>query len=297
MAVMEDGGDSSSQEAMPNSSADEASLLGLDLCSSGLMAVDSHRERLQTDSLDVPGVADRSMSIDSAYGTLSPESLRERPGQGEEDEEEEEDDTEGEAEETEGQELVEESDEEDPTRMGSLLSITNSAKLRRCTPVQYHQRCLQNIKCHSEDNLLQRVQGGVDARRNAGNVTRSRLANRRAGLIHSRSLSQLNKQDFLFQAEHADSAEDLSARCDSSGALTDTSECTDTQQVQSTLTAADGKIMSSLSLGESGGCEEPEDTEPGEARRSPTQQHKKLTLAHLYRIRTTVMLNSTLSAS
>nr|XP_023690782.1 pleckstrin homology domain-containing family G member 5 isoform X2 [Paramormyrops kingsleyae] len=301
VAVMEDGGDSSSQEAIPNGSADEASLVGVDVCSSGLMAVESHREGLQTDSLDVPGTADRSMSIDSAYGTLSPESLlrqlslRERPGQGEEDEE----DTEGEAEETEGEELVEESDEEDPTRMGSQLSVTDSVKLRRCTPVQKHQRCLQNlaIKCHSEDNLLQRTQGGVEARCSAGNVMRTRLANRRAGLIHSRSLSQLNKQDFLFQAEHADSAEDLSARCDSSGALTDTSECTDSRQVQSTLTGSDGEMTSSFSLGESGGSEEPEDTEPEVARRSPMQQHKKLTLAHLYRIRTTVMLNSTLSAS
>ncbi|XP_048872187.1 LOW QUALITY PROTEIN: pleckstrin homology domain-containing family G member 5 [Brienomyrus brachyistius] len=300
VAVMEDGGDSSSQEAIPNSSADEASLVGVDVCSSGSMTVESHRDGLQTDSLDVPGAADRSMSLDSAYGTLSPESLfrqlslREKPGQGEEDAEEEEEDMEGEAEEEEGEEQVEGPDEEDPTRTGSQLSVTNSIKLRRCAPVQHHQRCLQNlaIKCHSEDNLLQRVQGGVEARCNASNVMRTRLANRRAGLIHSRSLSQLNKQDFPFQAKHADSADDLSARCDSSGALTDNSECADSQQVQGALTGSDGKITASFSLGESAGSEE-----PGVARRSPTQQHKKLTLAHLYRIRTTVMLNSTLSAS
>uniref|UniRef100_A0A8C9WJJ0 Pleckstrin homology and RhoGEF domain containing G5 n=1 Tax=Scleropages formosus TaxID=113540 RepID=A0A8C9WJJ0_SCLFO len=84
------------------------------------------------DSPGIPGSLEldpqcRSMSMDSAYGTLSPESLlrelnlKEKPGQGEEE------------------------------------SVTNSFKLRRRPPVQPRLHCLQNYahKSRSEDNLLQ----------------------------------------------------------------------------------------------------------------------------------------------
>uniref|UniRef100_A0A8C7P1H7 Pleckstrin homology and RhoGEF domain containing G5 n=1 Tax=Oncorhynchus mykiss TaxID=8022 RepID=A0A8C7P1H7_ONCMY len=53
----------------------------------------------------------------------------------------------------------------------------------------------------------------------------------------------------------------------------------------------EGKCSKSLTAGG------PEEQSLAKSRKSPAQQHKKLTLAQLYRIRTTLVLNSTLTAS
>ncbi|MBN3317177.1 PKHG5 protein, partial [Atractosteus spatula] len=171
----------------------------------------------------------RSLSMDSAYGTLSPGDLarRDRQGQSEEEEEEEE--------ETEG----EEAETEEDTTSGELqLSAGRSSRIQRRSPVEPRRRGSQGstLKSRSEDNLLQLL----------GHACRS------------------------------------AAHGGRSGKLTDTLKRAEACRAQR------------------------EQGSPGEtetARRSPSesqtpvQQHKKLTVAQLYRIRTTMVLNSTLTAS
>lgn len=120
----------------------------------------------------------RSHSMDSAYGTLSPESLLElqsRAAASEEEstEEDREAEAEGEVEEEEAehaqtedveaeeeQEEGDEGEEDDGSSDGSRLSVAHRIKPRRRPPVHHRLQSLQKLgfKCRSEDNLLQLIQ-------------------------------------------------------------------------------------------------------------------------------------------
>ncbi|XP_077584023.1 pleckstrin homology domain-containing family G member 5 isoform X1 [Stigmatopora nigra] len=194
----------------------------------------------------------RSLSMDSAYGTLSPVSLlRElQPPQSEEEGTEEED------------------EEEDSASLGSQLSVIQPCKPRRWAHVQPRLLCLQKRSpvalSRSEDNLLQRLSAKTPASCNP-------LCTDNSSLAHSKSLSELgsNGADFLSVDLRRDLPEEVLPR------VTDGAE----KKEPEPTAGEDLKEMSPR------------------ARKSPPQQHKKLTLAQLYRIRTTLVLNSTLTAS
>ncbi|CAB1336620.1 unnamed protein product [Coregonus sp. 'balchen'] len=278
----------------------------------------------------------RSLSMDSAYGTLSPESLlreldlQTRPGQSKGEETEEEGEIEGHEVEVEMEnekvvmKLVEEDEEveeEDSTSVGSQLSVVQSLKPRRRPPVKARLQSL-NIKCLSEDNLLQRFRDNapVSQIQTRSPTSQDQSEHRRESaecLVHSKSLSA---QDLtgLFQTD-LDSEpeyEDFLNMSMPSGKLCDSLRKAEARQVQRALAASeacegsrsqanssgsDGETVVAPSGGQGGKCSESFTAGCPEKQSSPkrrkAQQHKKLTLAQLYRIRTTLVLNSTLTAS
>ncbi|XP_061758666.1 pleckstrin homology domain-containing family G member 5 isoform X2 [Nerophis ophidion] len=209
----------------------------------------------------------RSLSMDSAYGTLSPESLlRElQPQQSE----------------GEGTDEEDEDDEEDAASLGSQLSVLQSCKPRRRPHVTPRRHCLQKSSTltlsRSEDNLLQRLHIKAPAL-----AASDHPGTDAPSLAHSKSLSALgsNGAGFFPAAFLSDEkAAAVDAHSSSSG--------------------SDGDVAPSG--GGRGKCEvatggDLSDASPV-ARKSPAPPHKKLTLAQLYRIRTTMVLNSTLTAS
>ncbi|XP_056129554.1 pleckstrin homology domain-containing family G member 5 isoform X1 [Lampris incognitus] len=272
----------------------------------------------------------RSHSMDSAYGTLSPKSLlrelQSEPCQSEGEETEEE---EGEREvqeiEAEGEELeeerVEEEGEEDSTSsLGSQLSVVQSSKPRRRPHVQSRLHCLQKLSSlalsRSEDNLLQRFHGstpkphGHTHSPEAQDQSKCREMDNATSLSHSKSLSELGQNCIeLFSTDLDQSDDYLNIRLPSDK-LCATMRRAEARQVEKAPAgcceshdtqdkSSDGDIVPSTSL--DGNCESATSDGPGEAlsknKKSPTQQHKKLTVAQLYRIRTTMVLNSTLTAS
>uniref|UniRef100_A0A671N9P9 Pleckstrin homology domain-containing family G member 5-like n=1 Tax=Sinocyclocheilus anshuiensis TaxID=1608454 RepID=A0A671N9P9_9TELE len=189
----------------------------------------------------------RSMSMDSAYGTLSPESMMEtqsRVAPVEEDDSEDDKETTGDEGEDEEQENAEEEDdEEDKSSFGSQNSVALSLKPRRRPPV------------HCQAPL-------------------------------SRSLTELNTAE---SDECLPTDESHSLTCSlPSSMLLDT-----LRRVKIAHEAGSNQIPCSASDGE---LSPPSGLE-GVGRFKRPQQHKKLTLAQLYRIRTTLVLNSTLTAS
>ncbi|XP_076597296.1 pleckstrin homology domain-containing family G member 5 isoform X2 [Chaetodon auriga] len=268
----------------------------------------------------------RSLSMDSAYGTLSPESLlRElQPQQGQsegEETEEEEGDREGEEAEQEeaGIEEVEEEEEEeeDAASVGSQLSVVQSSKPRRRPHVQPRLHCLQRLSTlalsRSEDNLLQRLHGKapISHTHSLRAETQHRVMDT-SSLAHSKSMSELGQNCLeLFPSDLDQSDDCLSVSVsvpadklcatlrraearrghaapagtrDSSGSQSNSSDG------ETAPSACVDKRNESTAAGDSG------EVTP-KKRKSPAQQHKKLTLAQLYRIRTTLVLNSTLTAS
>ncbi|XP_029578581.1 pleckstrin homology domain-containing family G member 5 isoform X4 [Salmo trutta] len=284
----------------------------------------------------------RSLSMDSAYGTLSPESLlreldlQTRPGQSKGEETEEEGEIEGHEVGVEVEmenekvvmklmdEEVEKEEEEDSTSVGSQLSVVQSFKLRRRPPVTARLRCLQslNLKSLSEDNLLQRFRDNapvsrIQTRSPTAQDQSKHRSERAECLVHSKSLSA---QDLtgLFQTDQDSEPEyeDFLSMSMPSGKLCDNLRKAEARQVQRALAAAeacegsssqadssssDGETVVAPSGGQGGKCSESFTAGCPEKQSSPkrrkTHQHKKLTLAQLYRIRTTLVLNSTLTAS
>nr|XP_046253417.1 pleckstrin homology domain-containing family G member 5 isoform X2 [Scatophagus argus] len=274
----------------------------------------------------------RSLSMDSAYGTLSPESLmrelQPQPGQSEgEETEEEEGDREGEEVEQEEERIeeegeeeeeeAEEGEEEDAASLGSQLSVVQSSKPRRRPHVQPRPHCLQRLSSltlsRSEDNLLQRFHGKtpiththslsseMQDQSKCGDVDTSPLA-------HSRSLSELGQNGLELFSSDLDQSDDclsMSMPADKLCATLRRAEARHghkapaVESSESQSNGSDGETAPSACVGEknesaaTGGRGE---VSP-KKRKSPAQQHKKLTLAQLYRIRTTLVLNSTLTAS
>lgn len=247
----------------------------------------------------------RSLSMDSAYGTLSPESLRRelqpQPDQSEGEEEEEEEELQEAALEEE-----EEEEEEDSTSLGSQQSVVQSSKPRRWPRVQSRLHVSR-----SEDNLLQHFHG-----QNSTAHTRSLHPESQGesgprdtdcALAHSRSLSELGQSCLELLSSDIDQSGDQSGDLSCRGVRADTPS-TEEAEAESRAEAPE-EAQNCCSDGEeapSAGVDvrnQPTDGEgrSGEAspksRKSPAQQHKKLTLAQLYRIRTTLVLNSTLTAS
>uniref|UniRef100_A0AAQ6IQJ0 Pleckstrin homology domain containing, family G (with RhoGef domain) member 5b n=1 Tax=Anabas testudineus TaxID=64144 RepID=A0AAQ6IQJ0_ANATE len=181
----------------------------------------------------------RSLSMDSAYGTLSPESL-----------------------------------------LRDLQSQpVQSAKPRRRPHVQPRLHCLQRLSTlalsRSEDNLLQRFHGKTPS-------------------SHQNLLSS-----DLDQSDDCLSVSLPSDKLYNSLRSAETRQRPPTGQCESQSISLDGETAPSACLdrknestaaGDSGEM-------PTKKRKSPAQQHKKLTIAQLYRIRTTLVLNSTLTAS
>ncbi|KAK7132674.1 hypothetical protein R3I93_019036 [Phoxinus phoxinus] len=245
----------------------------------------------------------RSMSMDSAYGTLSPESMvesqsRVAPVEEDDSEVDKAETTGDEEEEDEEKENVdEEDDEEDKSSFGSQNSVALSLKPRRRPHVQCRLPFLERIavKSRSEDNLLSTVHhcnpGIVRA---ATDCTGSRHTwEQRVKYIEaplSRSLTELNPaepDECLPTDEETEESHMLTCSLPS-GMLLDT-----LRRARIAHEAGSNQIPCSVSDGE---LSPPSGTERTGHSERP-QQHKKLTLAQLYRIRTTLVLNSTLTAS
>ncbi|KAF3860912.1 hypothetical protein F7725_001167 [Dissostichus mawsoni] len=247
----------------------------------------------------------RSLSMDSAYGTLSPESLLGEPQPGQTEGEEE-------VEEAEIDEIEEvDEEEEDAASLGSQISVIQSSRPRRRPHVQPRLHCLQRLSTltlsRSEDNLLQRLYSKTQTTDTPSSQGPDQSERRVASpLVHSRSLTELGQNCLEMFSSDVDRSEDC---------LSVTSN-----KLSATLRRAEAKQAPPTPPGE---CEEPQNnssdgetappacverindtTAPSDSgemspkkRKSPVQQHKKLTLAQLYRIRTTLVLNSTLTAS
>ncbi|XP_059397320.1 pleckstrin homology domain-containing family G member 5-like isoform X2 [Carassius carassius] len=243
-----------------------------------------------------------SSSIDSAYGTLSPETMLETQSQvalGEEDDSEDDKETTGdEGEDEEHENAEDEDDEEDKSSFGSQNSVTkneNSVSVKpRCRPpilcrLPFLERL--TVKSCSEDNLLSAVHhcnSNHSVTRAATECTGSRVKYLEAPL--SRSLTELN-------AAESDESLPSDPETDESFSLTwslPSSMLMDTLRRariaheagsnQIPCSASDGELSPPCRLERKGRCKRP-------------QQHRKLTLAQLHRIQTTLVLNSTLTAS
>lgn len=241
----------------------------------------------------------RSLSMDSAYGTLSPESLR-RELQPQPDQ------SDGEEQEGEGCELQEaakeeedEEEEEDSTSLGSQQSVVQSSKPRRWPRVQPRLHLSR-----SEDNLLQHFHGKNCASRRTRSLNpetqgESRPRDTDHTLAHSRSLSELGQNCLeLFTGDLHQSGDRSVTAATPSTAEAGRGHPAPSEEAQNCY--SDGEVAPSA--GEDVRNQPTAgDGRSGEAspktRKSPPQQHKKLTLAQLYRIRTTLVLNSTLTAS
>ncbi|KAF5902069.1 pleckstrin homology domain-containing family G member 5 isoform X1, partial [Clarias magur] len=253
----------------------------------------------------------RSLSMDSAYGTLSPELLLDLQTQAPTSEQEStEEETEGESSEVAaaGEEKKEEEEEEsdDRSSSGSRISVASHLKPRRRPPVQFRAHCLQKLlmnKCHSEDNLLQRV-NGEEKEGSGGDVAQGSDAPYQPGLewaegrAHSRSLTELNlgKTETSQQRETERSqSERLGCSLPSyvfRNTLRRRNYRRDKTKDSMDRSGSDGEITPTESKEANCGVLE---YEVGSGKKS--RQHKKLTVAQLYKIRTTLVMNSTLTAS
>lgn len=241
----------------------------------------------------------RSMSMDSAYGTLSPESTVEMQSRltATAEDDSEEDKLEKKAEDEEQENVDEEDEEEDKSSFGSQNSVAHSFKPRRRPPVQCRLPFLERlaVKSISEDNLLSTVHH-VNINHGVTRAATERTGSRHTweqgvkcfeGLSMSRSLTELN-------AAGSDESLPTDGESDENDKLTcslPTAMLLDTFR-KAKRAQEDGGIHHSVSDGE---LSPPSGLE--EMGQGGPQQHKKLTLTQLYRIRTTLVLNSTLTAS
>ncbi|XP_034733173.1 pleckstrin homology domain-containing family G member 5 isoform X7 [Etheostoma cragini] len=265
----------------------------------------------------------RSLSMDSAYGTLSPESLlrelQPQPGQSEGEEGE----GDGETEEAEQEETEiaedEEEEEEDAASLGSQLSVVQCSKPRRRPHVQPRLRCLQNqstlVLSRSEDNLLQRLYAKstvshTPSIRSEAQDQSQRRDMKTSPLAHSQSLTELDQncmELFSCDLDQSDDCLSMSMPSDKLCATLRRAEAMHEHTAPVGPQGGDGQPQSNGTGGKvapSACVERKNKTTAGDLgemspkkSKSPPPQHKKLTLAQLYRIRTTLVLNSTLTAS
>ncbi|KAJ8016940.1 hypothetical protein DPEC_G00012570 [Dallia pectoralis] len=356
LSVMEIGEDPSAPHADPGDPIEKGQDSGTDTPPTGPLHCPSaspqgiHMDRHPESEQRGEGVGDgeldsqcRSLSLDSAYGTLSPESLQRELGlqtqQGHSEEEvTEEEEGEMECHQVQAEkekchmELVEEEEEqkdegdddedddeeeeeEDSTSIGSQLSVVQSMKPRRRPPVTARLHCLRlNYKSRSMDNLLQHFRDDAPVSRTQTNIPLVQDQSAGGGegvegLAHSKSLSELRRAQDLTEPFPTDG--DVLSTSMPSGKLSHALRTTQAWQRAMDLelrlrpaTSCEGKgsLSDSTDWGEMAGSSERRDGRAEEQsvpknRKSATQQHKKLTLAQLYRIRTTLVLNSTLTAS
>ncbi|XP_014912918.1 pleckstrin homology domain-containing family G member 5 [Poecilia latipinna] len=162
------------------------------------------------------------------------------------------------------------------------------------------QRLTSLTFSRSEDNLLQRVHGEENP------VSHTHSFNSESqeldctdvdpsSLAHSQSLSELRRNGFN-RSEDCLSSSMPSDKLQASLSRAEAMLNRKTQEVPDGETApssrADGKCETTTTTTTT------EDTNsPKNKKRKSPAQHKKLTLAQLYKIRTTLVLNSTLTAS
>lgn len=219
-----------------------------------------------------PGAC-RSASIDSAYGTLSPTSLQEFAER-----------------QRQQQEAAAAEEEEAEEGCSAVLSQrASSPKLRRQTPVQLLPAKAKVLKSKSEANLLQLVPASLH-------------------LTQSRSLSELCPGMFLWGPPRTrDSRAQRAARvggaggCSSSSSSSSNSSSSELSEAEE-LPSRVVHVSPALDVASEGPqplCPPGEGLPAAHRTLSDPQaiQHRKLTLAQLYRIRTTLLLNSTLTAS
>ncbi|XP_036415065.1 pleckstrin homology domain-containing family G member 5 isoform X2 [Colossoma macropomum] len=269
----------------------------------------------------------RSLSIDSAYGTLSPESLiaeLELKGAVEQNEGEETDTGEEEEafeEHDDADNDDDDADEEDSTAWNGsqvtvnesctlddhsnhlkeqveeaeeMKNVTNgcqdlgfrSLTLRRRSPVQPRLDYLQHfaLRSRSEDDLLQRLaaplhSGAIWSDRSSRNI--------------SKSLSQLSKQ-VQYSSEHlrVEEGQPIQNPITVPDKVMNTLMRAESQLMHRALRCPNGQVESERTS-TSGALEEKGDMMAFQQH----HQHRKLTRAQLQRIRTTMVLNSTLTAS
>ncbi|XP_026545350.1 pleckstrin homology domain-containing family G member 5 [Notechis scutatus] len=204
-------------------------------------------------------------SFDSAYRTLSLGSLHElgEPPQGDTAAAEEED---------------EEEEEED-------VAKTGSPKLRRQTPVQLLPAKTKVLKSKSEANLAQVLSPSLL-------------------LIQSQSLSELSPPLLLSGAPPMPEPQGQPL-CRALSGSSDNSSASQLSEAEETTCVSPG-LMAAVSNGAPSPCwpedeEQPPSEELSEDQQAfsdpPAVQHRKLTLGQLYRLHTTLLLNSTLTAS
>nr|XP_009304323.1 pleckstrin homology domain-containing family G member 5 isoform X4 [Danio rerio] len=259
----------------------------------------------------------RSLSIDSAYGTLSPQSMiteldlkggvcqseGEETDAGEEEEafeDDEDDDDDGDdsitwngSQITVNESYILDTNSEELNRrndfsgMAQVVAGCRSQTLRRRSPVQPRPDYLQHftLRSRSEDDLLQCLTDPLLLRPTGKNNV-------------SKSLTHLAKQkshsDEVFQTDEDELLEDAKTL---SSKLSNTLQRAEARQVQRTLSCPNGQADSEGSDAETappGGMEEKKDLVVVQ---QTHQQHKKLTVAQLHKIRATMVLNSTLTAS
>lgn len=261
----------------------------------------------------------RSLSIDSAYGTLSPQSLiteldlkgsicqseGEETDTGEEEEEafedeDNEDDDDGDdsitwngSQITVNESYILDTNSEELNRRNDFSGRTQvvagcrSQTLRRRSPVQPRPDYLQHftLRSRSEDDLLQCLTGPLLLRSTGKKNV-------------SKSLTHLTKQtshsDEVFQTDEDKLHEDPKTL---SSKLSNTLRRAEARQVQRTLSCPNGQADCEGSDAETvapSGLEEKQDLV---VIQETHQQHKKLTVAQLHKIRATMVLNSTLTAS
>ncbi|XP_028849709.1 pleckstrin homology domain-containing family G member 5-like isoform X3 [Denticeps clupeoides] len=247
----------------------------------------------------------RSLSLDSAYGTLSPESTpelgvtvtrsegSEMGGAHEEDKVEREEEEDEEEEDSEG----------DQTSFGSQVSVSRGLKRRPPVSVTRVQT-LQTLagKSRSEDNLLQCFHGNRRPRALC-RASPEPLTNQQSGesinkvlsdgLHHSKSLNELGSNISVEMDEKTPpGTPGRLTRSLPSALLSDTLRRAKAVRRSLRAFSADSRAADQEN-------QEAQDvsSEDERGRRRSSQQHKKLTLAQLYRIRTTLVLNSTLTAS
>lgn len=251
----------------------------------------------------------RSLSIDSAYGTLSPESLiAELDLKGQVSQSEGEDTDAGEEEV--GFEDDEDAEDEDSmTWNGSQITVNESYilddysnnqtpgqvddkagtsqvtgcrshMLRRRSPIQPRPDYLQHftLRSRSEDDLLQCITGPLQP------SDRS---------IFSRSLTHLAEQT-SHAAERSQTDQETTAL---SSKVKDNLSRAEAGHVQRTLSCPNGQTDCKLTDIETLPPDGLEEKGTLVLSQQPRHQQKKLTVAQLHRIRATMVLNSTLTAS
>lgn len=249
----------------------------------------------------------RSLSMDSAYGTLSPELLLDLQTQTPTSEQEStEEEAEGDSREVTAEDVEKEEEEEeesdDKSSSGSRVSVASHLKPRRRPPVQSRLYCLQKLvnKCHSEDNLLQWISGqdtlGTNKDVAQGSDAPYQLGLGWAeGLAYSKSLNELNLDNSkMSHQSETERTQNERLACSLPAyvfrnTLRRRDYRKDSKKGIMDHSGSDGEIAP-----EEGKCGVSED-EMSSGKTS--RQHKKLTLKQLYRIRTTLVLNSTLTAS
>ncbi|TRY93106.1 hypothetical protein DNTS_020804 [Danionella cerebrum] len=230
----------------------------------------------------------RSLSMDSAYGTLSPESMMETQSQAAPPDEDDD-----------SAETTSDEEDEEESSCGSQNSVALSLKPKRRAPVQCRKPFSERlvVMSRSEDNLLSTVHDDCKnaiaraATEGTGSGHTWEAGVKYSDAPHSRSLTELKEESDVSLLTNQETGESRLGHSLPSHVLADT-----LRRVKAAHEAGGNRpIPCSASDGELSPPSVPEGKVT--SRRQRTQQHKKLTLAQLYRIRTTLVLNSTLTAS